>query len=152
MLYNGRMGKPIHIIDAVYEERNTVECRNCGEVEYLNKAGRKVCAIARRQQRYFTPSGERRNYVGQKKSSKGYIKIFDGERWTSEQRNVMENMIGRKLLSSETVHHKNGVRSDNRPENLELWSKAQPSGQRVKDKLAWAKEIIKLYGDIETNH
>ena len=36
--------------------------------------------------------------------------------------------------------------SDNRPENLELWSTSQPAGQRVSDKLKWAKEIIKAYG------
>jgi len=58
---------------------------------------------------------------------------------------VMESLLGRDLLPGESVHHKNGMRSDNRPGNLELWSRAQPAGQRVDDKIAWAIEILRLY-------
>lgn len=82
-----------------------------------------------------------------KVTSDGYIDIkLDDVRWEREHRHVMSQMIGRPLLPHENVHHKNGDRSDNRPENLELWSKVQPAGQRVSDKLAWAREIIALYG------
>lgn len=58
---------------------------------------------------------------------------------------VMEEHIGRRLYSSENVHHINGDRTNNRPENLELWNTSQPAGQRVEDKLKWAEEMIKLY-------
>ena len=62
----------------------------------------------------------------------------------------MEDYLGRPLLPEENVHHINGVRHDNRIENLELWNTVQPSGQRVEDKLAWAWHIIELYGAQES--
>ncbi len=57
----------------------------------------------------------------------------------------MEQIIGRYLERFENVHHKNGDRKDNRPENLELWSVKQPSGQRAEDKVKYAIEILELY-------
>ncbi|MGW3298500.1 HNH endonuclease [Streptomyces rubiginosohelvolus] len=58
----------------------------------------------------------------------------------------MEQKLGRRLVAGENVHHINGVRDDNRAENLELWVTAQPAGQRPADLVAWAHEILRRYG------
>jgi len=75
----------------------------------------------------------------------GYRVVYKNGKSLREHRVVLERMLGRPLLRTEEVHHKNGVRSDNRPENLELWSHSQPPGQRVIDKVVWAKELLALY-------
>jgi hypothetical protein len=80
---------------------------------------------------------------GVNKSGYRYKRI--GGRQVLEHRLVMEEMLGRPLTAEESVHHINGQRADNRPENLELWSSSHAKGQRVEDKVAWAKEILALY-------
>lgn len=56
---------------------------------------------------------------------------------------VMERVLGGYLLPDESVHHLNGIRD--RPENLELWPRPQPTRIRVSDAVAWAREIIARY-------
>lgn len=59
---------------------------------------------------------------------------------------VMSEILGRPLRKGESVHHLNGVRDDNRPENLELWASLHPAGQRVEDLREFAREVRNLYG------
>lgn len=67
----------------------------------------------------------------------------------SEHRMIMETLLERELRADENVHHRNGVRDDNRPENLELWATSQLSGQRVIDLVAWARVVLDRYAGEE---
>lgn len=63
----------------------------------------------------------------------GYAWIKNNGEMVSHHRLIMERMLGRPLIKGESVHHKNGIRDDNRPENLELWVGAIRHGQRASD-------------------
>ena len=68
----------------------------------------------------------------------------------------MQETLGRQLTKKETVHHINGVRDDNRPENLELWNKGQPAGQRISEKLRFytglAEQYVPEFSDLLDEH
>ena len=97
-----------------------------------------------------------RVFAGDGHVSHGYFRVTvaEDERWLVhgrkaelQHRLVMARSLGRPLTPDESVHHRNGDRTDNRLDNLELWSRFQPNGQRVADKVAWAREVLRRWGD-----
>jgi hypothetical protein len=90
--------------------------------------------------------------------AKGYRQLTRDGRRVQEHVVVMEGLLGRRLHPHENVHHVNGQRADNRTDgplrvvghelrsgNLELWSKTQPAGQRVPDKIDYALTLLETY-------
>jgi hypothetical protein len=135
------------------------KCPNCGKKTWLSKYRKervknfktrccsKKCAVEWYiEEKHASYKGIRKNG---KRIYKGYVVVFGsngskrGGYGVSEHRLVMEKRLGRKLKPHESVHHKNGIRTDNDDENLELWAtRNHPYGQRVEDLINF---IVKHY-------
>ena len=79
-----------------------------------------------------------------RKNKRGYMEFRHGEhRGKLEHRVVYEKHYNVQLKPNQSIHHINGDKTDNRIENLELWDKSQPYGQRVEDKINFYKKLEK---------
>lgn len=122
--------------------------------EALKKGKSQSCGCLRHELICARRAEKNPNWLGGRTKSQGYVlltrPIYPGHELNPrtsvfEHIVVMARHLGRPLRKGETVHHKNGIRDDNRIENLELWAANHGSGQRVEDLVAWAKEVLLRY-------
>lgn len=99
--------------------REKPDCLTCGKK--VSRSYRKFCSnsCAKVGQ---DRTGQTKAAIGASHNAGGgYLRVKTTDGWIPEHRYVLEQKLGRKLEAHERVHHMNGNRSDNRPENLELW-------------------------------
>jgi hypothetical protein len=151
-----KTGDPKADIPLQGEGKLTCRVSGCGRYRH----GHGYCnGHYRRIERHGSPHAggpfkQRRDKSERYIDKKGYVQVYRPEHpnawadgWCPEHRLVMADHLGRSLTAEEVVHHGPGGRADNRIENLELWTRSHPDGQRVKDVLEWAKEFVARYAN-----
>lgn len=103
-------------------------CETCG-VAY--RPARRTARFCSRPCMWAKNGGHNRKpeswWVNQRGYIEGRVWIDGKQRHVKRHRWVMEQCIGRRLRPDEDVHHRNGIKSDNRIENLELLSHGEHS-------------------------
>lgn len=110
------------------------------------------CGCYNKERLHERSGGNHPSYRGGRISgSGGYVLILNREHprsrngYVFEHILIMEKHLGRPIFEGETVHHKNGIKNDNRIENLELWTGNHAPGVREIDMVEFCVEYLKQY-------
>lgn len=140
-------------LNEYYKQKNgrfgvRAECRQCVyNYKKMVKNGEDGRIKCRLERGYISRGGK--GYL----NKNGYVYIYrkghpnaKNSGYLMEHRLIMSEYLGRPLLDKETVHHKNGIKNDNRIENLELFSQNHGPGEKVVDKIEDCIKFLKKYG------
>lgn len=123
------------------------ECKSCLRFrKELKKMGLDSCIENKIKKKFKSRSkGSKRRSGYVFVCMKGHPNAKNKQGIIAQHRLLMSQHLGRPLLSGETVHHKNGIKDDNRLENLELWDRSHGPGERVEDRINWCIEYLSQY-------